>query len=64
MTNGNDARLSPVELRASQTLTLRRLASRAVYKEQQKVITVPLTRGADPAKTLIDLLRGLFDPAD
>ena len=64
VTNGNDARLSPVELRASQTLTLRRLASRAVYKEQQKVITVPLTRGADPAKTLIDLLRGLFDPAD
>jgi transcription-repair coupling factor (superfamily II helicase) len=64
VTNGNDIRISPVQLRASQTMTLRRLASRAVYKEQPGVITVPITRGANPAIVILDLLRGLFDPAD
>jgi transcription-repair coupling factor (superfamily II helicase) len=64
VTNGNDIRISPVQLRASQTMTLRRLASRAVYKEQPGVITVPITRGANPAIVILDLLRGLFDPSD
>jgi transcription-repair coupling factor (superfamily II helicase) len=64
LTNGREIRIFPVELRASQTLTLRRLASRAVYKEQNKVISVPVTRGANAAITVFELLRGLFDPDD
>ena len=64
VTNGNDARISPIELRASQQMALRRLSSRAVYKEQQKVMTVPIPRGQSPATVLIDLLQELFDPAD
>lgn len=64
LTNGNDARISPIELRASQQMALRRLSSRAVYKEQQKVMTVPIPRGQSPATVLIDLLQELFDPAD
>ena len=64
VTNGNDIRISPIQLKASQTMTLRRLASRAIYKEQPGVITVPITRGANPAIQILDLLRGLFDPAD
>ena len=60
----NEVRISPIELRASQQMALRRLASRAVYKEQQKVMTVPLLRGESPAIMLIGLLQELFDPAD
>ncbi len=62
--NGSEARISPVELRASQTLTLRRLAPRAVYKESAKVITMPIARGANPTLALTELLQELFDPAD
>jgi transcription-repair coupling factor (superfamily II helicase) len=62
--NGNEARISPVELRASQTLTLRRVAPRAVYKESSKVVTVPVARGANPTAILTELLQELFDPAD
>lgn len=64
LTNGRELRIFPVELRASQTLTLRRLASRAVYKEQNKVISLPVTRGANSATAVFELLRGLFDPDD
>jgi transcription-repair coupling factor (superfamily II helicase) len=64
LTNGNEIRISPIELRASQTMTLRRLASRAVYKEQNKVITLPVARGSNSAIAVFDLLRGLFDPED
>jgi transcription-repair coupling factor (superfamily II helicase) len=64
VTNGNDVRISPVQLKASQTMTLRRLASRAVYKEPPGVITLPVARGANPAEAAIALLHGLFDPDD
>jgi transcription-repair coupling factor (superfamily II helicase) len=62
--NGTEVRISPVELRASQTLTLRRVAPRAVYKESSKTMTVPIARGASPTNVLIELLQELFDPAD
>ena len=64
MTNGNEARISPVQLRASQTMTLRRLASGATFKEQSGLLTVPIKRGANPTVVLTDLLRELFEPAD
>jgi transcription-repair coupling factor (superfamily II helicase) len=62
--NGNEVRISPIELRASQTLTLRRVAARAVYKESSKTVTVPIARGVSPTNVLIELLQELFDPAD
>ncbi len=62
--NGSDARLSPIELRASQTKTLRRLAPRAVLKETSGVLTVPLPRGENPAVALTTLLCELFEPDD
>ena len=64
VTNGNDVRISPIQLKASQTMTLRRLASRAVYKEPPGAITLPVARGANPADAVITLLHGLFDPDD
>ena len=64
VTNGNDARISPVTLRASQTKTLKRLAPRAVLKESTGVLTVPLSRGENPAVALSTLLCGLFEPDD
>ena len=64
MTNGNEARISPVQLRASQTMTLRRLASGANYREQSGLLTVPIKRGANPTALLTELLRELFEPAD
>ena len=58
--NGLDARLSPVTLRASQTRTLRRLAPRAVFKETTEVLTVPISRGENPAVALTTMLCELF----
>ena len=62
--NGNDARISPVQLRASQTLGLRRLSPRATWKETSGVLTVPVQRGERATTALIGLLQGLFEPAD
>ena len=62
--NGSDARLSPIELRASQTKTLRRLSPRAVLKETSGVLTVPIPRGENPAEVLKTLLCELFEPDD
>jgi transcription-repair coupling factor (superfamily II helicase) len=64
LTNGREIRIFPVELRASQTMALRRLASRAVYKEQNKVISLPVTRGTNTAILVFELLHELFDPDD
>ena len=62
--NGSDARLSPIELRASQTKTLRRLSPRAVLKESTGVLTVPIPRGENPAVALTTMLCELFEPDD
>jgi transcription-repair coupling factor (superfamily II helicase) len=62
--NGLDARLSPITLRASQTRILRRLAPRAVFKETTEVLTVPISRGENPAVALTTMLCELFEPDD
>jgi transcription-repair coupling factor (superfamily II helicase) len=64
VTNGNTIRISPLKLRASQTMTLRRLVSVAVYKDEPGFISLPVPRGVNPAVTVIALLQGLFDPLD
>lgn len=61
LTNGNYIKISPLELRTSQTMALRRLAPGSTYKEQTRAITVPVPRGKDPSTYLIDFLRELFE---
>jgi transcription-repair coupling factor (superfamily II helicase) len=55
------ARLSPVALKASQQIRLKRLHPTAVYKEPDQLLVVKLPAKANPADALVDLLREL-DP--
>jgi transcription-repair coupling factor (superfamily II helicase) len=56
---GKLARLSPVRLRPSAALRLRRLQRDAIYREELGQLVVPLARGTDPADTLTTLLAAL-----
>jgi transcription-repair coupling factor (superfamily II helicase) len=56
---GWQARLAPVQLRASAAVRLRRLAKDALYKEEQGQLVVPLRKGIDVAEALTILLREL-----
>jgi transcription-repair coupling factor (superfamily II helicase) len=56
------ARLSPLELKASQRVRLSRLFPRAVFKEDVSQLVIPLPRGADPADDLAALLAALSPP--
>ena len=56
---GHQARITPLALRTSATVRLRRLARSAVYKEELRQLVVPLARGVDPAAALVTLLRDL-----
>jgi transcription-repair coupling factor (superfamily II helicase) len=56
---GTSARMSPLELRTSESMRLRRLARDAIYKEDQKQLVVPLKKNIDPALQLVTLLRDL-----
>jgi transcription-repair coupling factor (superfamily II helicase) len=60
---GNQARLAPLHLRASEVMRLRRLARDAIYKEEAGQLVVPLRRGDDPAARLVALLTELV-PAE
>ncbi|MGQ0520713.1 MAG: transcription-repair coupling factor [Actinomycetota bacterium] len=53
------ARLVPLALRTSQTIRLRRLFPKAVYKEDMAQLVVPLVRGADPVDAVLALLATL-----
>jgi transcription-repair coupling factor (superfamily II helicase) len=56
---GNQARITPLALRTSATVRLRRLARSAVYKEESRQLVVPLAKGVEPAAALVALLREL-----
>lgn len=56
------ARLSPVGLKASQEVRLKRIAPKAVHKPQVGLLEVPLAKGADPAVDLVSFLRHLLPP--
>ena len=56
---GFTARLSPLDLKISEQVRLKRLAPKAVYKEPDRQLVVPLPSKAHPALALVDLLRGL-----
>ncbi len=61
-TGGFTARLSPLELKASQKVRLGRLAPKAVFKEDLGQLVMPLPRGSDPAGDLAALLEQLAPP--
>ena len=56
------ARVSPLPLRTSQAIRLRRLFPKAVYKEDLRQLVVPLVRGAAPVDAVLALL-GTLVPA-
>ena len=56
------ARLSPLALKTSQQIRLQRLHPKAVYKEADQLLIVPVAAKLHPADALVDLLREL-DPA-
>ena len=62
VTTGREIRISPVTLRASQGRTLRRLAPRAVLREQQRQLLVPVPGGTDKASELLAFVRELWEP--
>jgi transcription-repair coupling factor (superfamily II helicase) len=53
------ARVSPLLLRTSETMRLRRVAKDAIYKEEIAQVVIPLKRGTDPATQLVSVLREL-----
>jgi transcription-repair coupling factor (superfamily II helicase) len=55
------ARLSPLPLKTSQQIRLQRLHPKAVYKEADQLLIVPVLAKLHPADALVDLLREL-DP--
>ena len=59
---GFTARLSPLELKASQRVRLTRLVPKAVFKEDIGQLVMPLPRGSDPAADLAALLAELAPP--
>lgn len=64
----NDAKLSPIELKMSETMRLRRLSKGAKYKEDLGQLVVPIPRRApngtktDAATFLVNFLRDLVEP--
>ncbi len=53
------ARLAPLRLQTSQQIRLRRIAPKAVWKEDLGQLVVPLRRGTDPLEAVMTLLREL-----
>ncbi|WP_255566619.1 transcription-repair coupling factor [Iamia sp. SCSIO 61187] len=56
------ARVSPLVLKQSQQIRLRRLFPKAVYKEDQEQVVLPIPKTPTLAATLVDLLRQLVPP--
>ena len=56
------ARLSPLPLKTSQQIRLKRLHPKAVYKEADQLLIVPVPAKLHPADALVDLLRELDPP--
>ena len=56
---GFQARISPLRLRASAAVRLRRLSPSSIYKEEQRQVIVPLAKTVDAADALVSLLAEL-----
>jgi transcription-repair coupling factor (superfamily II helicase) len=59
MITTKEARLGPIELKASEQIRLRRIAKTALYKEATDQLVVPLKPGVDPSEFLIAFLNEL-----
>ena len=55
-------RVSPVSLKASQTVRLKRIAPKAIYKPDSGLLEVPMAKGSDPTADLVTFLRHLLPP--
>jgi hypothetical protein len=53
------ARLSPLPLRVSQTIRLKRLHKASVYKEDLEQVQLPVHEGRDLARTITAFLRDI-----
>jgi transcription-repair coupling factor (superfamily II helicase) len=60
--SGFTARLAPLDLKVSQRIRLDRLYPKAVHKETERLLVVPVPGKAHPAQTLVELLRTLVPP--
>ncbi len=58
------ARLSPLELKLSQSTRLKRLARGAIVKEDLRQLVVPIPRSKEPAAFLVGFLRELIPPVE
>ncbi len=59
---GRQAKLSPVELKLSESMRLKRIARHALVKEGQRQLVVPIPRTREPAEFLVGFLAELFPP--
>jgi transcription-repair coupling factor (superfamily II helicase) len=57
---GGQARLSPLELKLSETMRLKRVSKGAIVKEDLRQLVVPIPRGQDPAAFLVAFLDELI----
>jgi transcription-repair coupling factor (superfamily II helicase) len=57
---GGQARLSPLDLKLSETMRLKRLSKAAIVKEDLRQLVVPIPRGQDPAVFLVAFLDELI----
>ncbi len=60
---GRTAKLSPIDLKASETMRLRRLSRQAMHKESQRQLVIPIPRGSMPSEFLLGFLNELIPPA-
>ncbi len=57
---GRTAKLSPLDLKASESMRLRRLSRQAMHKESQRQLVVPIPRGSMPSEFLLGFLGELI----
>jgi transcription-repair coupling factor (superfamily II helicase) len=60
---GRQAKMSPVDLKLSESMRLKRLARNAIHKEGLRQLVVPMPKSREPAAFLIEFLNELI-PAD
>ncbi|MFM9036177.1 MAG: transcription-repair coupling factor [Actinomycetota bacterium] len=58
----SEARIGPIDLKASESIRLRRLAKDAIHKEGARQLVLSIPRGRQPAEFLVGFLRELVDP--
>jgi transcription-repair coupling factor (superfamily II helicase) len=60
---GRQAKMSPVDLKLSESMRLKRLARNAIHKEGLRQLVVPMPKSREPAAFLVEFLNELI-PAD